>query len=890
MKAVNVLPPGQSGFVSLLGQLQGTLTGNPADFGPHLDDQRALYWGLQYKNGLYQEKGGEPLRPKSGVEVYFDDYGVPAIYAENVYDIWYGAGYVAAQQRLFLMDAVRRLGSGRLAELTGCGSVASDLQARVLTYSDADYQDFFARLTPDSRAAVEGYVAGANAWIGQITLDPTQLPAEYILLSALPEPFTPRDVMAGGVLITRTVAAEGGNEFLNIRMLKLLEERYGKAEGRARFQDLVWLEDRKAAVTVPLEEGEFANQPAPPQGYDAAFQARADWATALPETIWKGIGTGLAPEAFPCNLPLKRAPASAFPGLGRSAAPLSAAVQRAAAVARTDAKIRKLVASVSSFRLGRGSFAFALNRSRTRDGGALLVSAPQLGYSYPTQLYELEIHGAGYHARGVSVPLLPVVGIGYSEHLAWALTTGYSKTIDSFIETICSSAQIAAGDCAANQYFHDGAWNDMDCRTETVSYRAAAQGVPAGPPILSASTQVCRTVHGPIVARDDAAGLARSVAYAMYFHEIDNIEGVREWNRAKNLAGFLDAARRVSWNENVTVATRDGDIAYVHPGRYPRRPASGDQRLPLRGTGEDDFSGWLSFEELPQAVNPRQGYLANWNNKPAYGWLEGEGLSPTSRPGGAGQRVTSLLDQLGARADWSFEDLKTIEQTGGLRDHRLREYRPLLASLRAAGGLSQTEAAALDRMLAWDGRTLGEGEDPAAEDARDGPAATILNEFVTALREDLFGDYRNLVIDPEPPADPISGAAPPPVTVFNRQSGVGSHVYDQSVMDNLITRIFHPGSSSLSPQVDYLAGRAPDEVLRAGLRTALSRLAQQFGAADPPAVGDLDGFRRPHPRSQICSLSGVIGPGADTLPGTECVTMPYLDRGSWIHLVGYERP
>jgi hypothetical protein len=46
---------------------------------------------------------------------------------------------------------------------------------------------------------------------------------------------------------------------------------------------------------------------------------------------------------------------------------------------------------------------------------------------------------------------------------------------------------------------------------------------------------------------------------------------------------------------------------------------------------------------------------------------------------------------------------------------------------------------------------------------------------------------------------------------------------------------------------------------------------------------------RIHPRSKICSLTGVVGPGSDTVPGTSCVTMPYQDRGSWVHRVGYEK-
>ncbi|HVT36899.1 MAG TPA: hypothetical protein VHE37_15010, partial [Nevskiaceae bacterium] len=54
------------------------------------------------------------------------------------------------------------------------------------------------------------------------------------------------------------------------------------------------------------------------------------------------------------------------------------------------------------------------------------------------------------------------------------------------------------------------------------------------------------------------------------------------------------------------------------------------------------------------------------------------------------------------------------------------------------------------------------------------------------------------------------------------------------------------------------------------------------------AATDLPKCTRVHPRSQICSLTGVIGPGSSTLTGTSCVTMPYQDRGSWVHRVGYE--
>ncbi|MBI2383126.1 MAG: penicillin acylase family protein [Gammaproteobacteria bacterium] len=859
LKAKSVLPPGNSGLVTADGQAKGLATADSGAYGANVDDQRLLYWSFGYKDGAFQ-KTGAPLRPKDGVEVYFDAYGVPAIYAPELADLWYGAGYVAAQQRLFLMDAVRRTARGTLAELTGCGAVPADLQTRVLSYTDEEYQAFYDRLSADSKAAVDGYVAGANAWIDELPVSPGLMPAEYELLSSQPEPFDALDIMATGVLMTRTVASEGGNEFLNIRMLKALQQKLGAEAGRAAFLDLVWDEDRKAVTTVPGDR-EFPNQPGTAQSREAAFEARADWALTLPETVWKGDGTGHA--AKPCS--------------PQDSAPVGAALPGAAA---------KAAGRIQDFpkTLHGGSFAVAIAGSRTRDGGALLISAPQLGYTYPTLLYEFEIHSGDYHARGVSVPGLPVVGIGYTPHLAWALTTGYSKTIDSFVERVCSTAEQSAGTCAANRYFHDGQWKDMACRTETVRYRRAQSGAPFGPADLSRDYEVCRTVHGPVVARDDAAGLARSVGYAMWGREIDNMEGIREWGRARDLDAFRAATSGLTWNENVTVATRGGDIAFFHPGLYPVRPAGGDQRLPLPGTGEFDFAGFLPFERMPQSANPAQGFLANWNNKPALGWLEGEGIGPTSRPGGPGQRVTSLLDQLGARSDWTYADLETIDRVAGTRDPRARQYLPAMLRFRseAGAGLTDTQKAALALLAKWDRAHYGPGIDAEDDEATDGPAATIFGYWVDALREELFGFTGDLVIDEGDPADPADD-----MTVFNRQAGVGSHKFDQSVMDNLIVRILDPQSSSLPVRHDWAEGRSRNEILRNALIRALGRLSADFNDGVLLTPDDLDKCRRIHPRSEICSLTGVIGPGSETTEG-DCVTMPYQDRGSWVHLVGYE--
>lgn len=890
LKAETVLPPGQSGFWNTVGQAQGLLTGDPADFGAHVDDQRALYWNFEAKPGLLGTKPGTPEVPAEGVEIYRDTFGVPIVHANTVRELWFGVGYAVAQDRLFLMDAVRRMGAGTFAELTGCGGVPADIQQRTLAYTDAEYQQFFEQASKDAQDAVLGYVDGANAWRREALLDPLKLPVEYVLLTTTPAEFTVKDVLASGVFITRFVASEGGNEFLNIRMLKALETAYGSRDAALdAFQDMVWLEDAKAVTTVPAGAGSFSNHAQPSAGREAVFRELADWSLGLPETIWKGAGTGHAATPFPCDLSALPGPLGGAGGLGAGEVVREAKRAPPAVAPRTAAEraaqARRIVRGVQQallelrHHLHGGSYALALSGERTRDGGGLLISAPQLGYGYPLLLVEYEINGAGYAARGSSVPALPVVGIGYSEHLAWGLTTGYSKTIDSFVESICSTAEQSAGTCTRNQYFHAGVWKDMSCRNESVPYRAAAMGIPAGPALLSVDAEICRTVHGPVVARDDAVGIARSVQYAMFGRELETIEAVREWNRARAFDAFVDAAALATWNENVTVASHDGQIGYFHSGLHPRRAADTDQRLPIPGDGARDHAGLLSPAEVPHVVNPPQGYLANWNNKPALGWLDGEGVGATSRPGGPGQRVTNILDTLATRSDWTYADLKEIDRIAGTRDPRAREYRPVLTAVRAsaAADLSDVQRAALDRVLAWDGSHYGPDIDIADEAATDGPEATIFGELVQALRDELFADLKTAVIDGE-------------LTVYTRLAGVGSHAFDQSVMDNLVIRALNPSASGLTLRRDYLDGRDRDTVVMAALDTALQQLAAQFNDGAPLTVADLDRCRRLHPRSQLCSLSGAVGPGSSTIPGTSCVTMPYQDRGSWTHRVGWEAP
>jgi penicillin amidase len=811
------LPPGESGRVTVAGQAQGELTG---DYGPHTEDQRVMYWDGRYKDGRFQATGTPEA--VGDARVYRDGFGTPSIYAGSSYATWYAAGYTAGEDRLFLADGVRHVAEGTYAELVGPSGVPADIQTRTLTYSDADYDAMFAALPAESQNVLKAYVAGLNAYIQHVKTTPSELPAEYALLSTVPQDWTLKDTLASGVLLTRFVAASGGEEFREVELLRSLQKSLGAEPGLKAFNDIRWQRDQKASVTVPPSEGRFANNdPVPAAQRDAVYRKSAAYALNLPPELATGPGTGAAPvPATPAGLPTT-----------------------------VRSSLQRMVDSLNAFRanLHGGSYMFAISGKRTSTGAPMLVNGPQLGYTFPTELYEQEVHGGGYNARGVTVPGVPTVAIGYGTKIAWGMTTGYSKTIDSFIETTRRTA-------GRLEYLHNGAWVPADCRTETVKYRAAVQGVPAGPAVFSQGAEVCRTVHGPVVAYSKDGSKARSLDYAMYRHELENINGILQWDRATNLAEFVAGVRQMTWNENVMYAGADGHIGYWHPGLYPKRSPNWDTRFPAPGTGEFDNRGPLPFDLLPHSVDPAVGYLANWNNKPAQGWAD-DYLDPaSSRSAGLAVRVRTIQLALAAQPRITPAALRATEFRIGTTDHRWHEFQPLLVG---AGGSTATEKAAIALVRAWNGRSYGAGAGTSStsyddETVTDGPGPTVFRRWMDDLRDVVLADLPHDVV----------------VAADNR----GGHVFDGTPADNLVLRNLAPADSSLTLSRSYLHGRTVRAVTLAALDRTIASLTKDYGA-DPAK------WRDPHPRSTIDSLTGVIGPSR---------TMPYEDRGSWVQVIAFD--
>ena len=127
---------------------------------------------------------------KEQTDVYFDDIGVPHIYAKNQEDAYRTLGYVHAQDRLWQMELIRRIGAGRLSEILGKNLIETDKFFLTMGI-DANAEKTIQQLDKNSKAYIlsQAYLDGINQFI-----DNGPTPIEYTLVGVEKEHFTLKDI------------------------------------------------------------------------------------------------------------------------------------------------------------------------------------------------------------------------------------------------------------------------------------------------------------------------------------------------------------------------------------------------------------------------------------------------------------------------------------------------------------------------------------------------------------------------------------------------------------------------------------------------------------------------------------------------------------------------
>ena len=638
IRATSVLPPGESGFVAVTGLLNGSGS-------PHLYDQQNPFITFQRANDVFN-MGGTTEIPGPGVTIVRDRFGVPDVSAATNAKLWWGVGWATAEDRLVQLDLFRHATTGHLAEILGKSYLDADIEARRDYYTSPELTAMYHQLPASLQARYAAYAAGINAYVAHIKLNPALLPGEYAVLGFTPAPFSIDDLLAIGVQLARTTPNGDGSDLTDARALDQL--------GATKFNKILPLRIAGQISTVPAVNGLFPSVPGRTRAQEqGALRRSARFVRSLP------LPTGNQPAGHPGD-----------PGAAADVVPQ--------ALAGLPSRL---------IRVG-GSSAIAVRD--TRHHRALLFSGPELGFQAPSQLYELEVHGPGVNARGVTIAGAPIVGIGHNAHVAWGLTSGLSATNALYAEKLVGS----------DHYVFDRKVRAMSCRTATFSWHTPP--IATGPKTSgTVSEKLCRTVHGPV--QDTVGHVAYARRYATWKRELGTIVGLAALDQARNIQDVARAAATVTWNENITAADDHGNIGYWHPGLLPIRPARWDERLPYPGTGQAEWRGFLPVAKRPQVINPHQGWLTNWNNVPSQGWTTGN--DPASERVAGPWFRTAFLNRLVVanlvRRTPTFGRLAAVVHTEGTTaQQRPLATRPLRAALAGSRGHART---VLRTILAWGG-------------------------------------------------------------------------------------------------------------------------------------------------------------------------------------------
>ena len=485
------------------------------------------------------------------VTVERDQWGVPHIRAASLEDLEEAQGYVMAQDRLWQMDLLRRVARGQLSEILGPTTLAIDKDFRTLGFSRAAARDV-AQLDAESRKLMEAYARGVNAFIEE---HQDRLPLEFTLLRYKPLPWQPSDTLAISGYMYRTLT--------DTRERELNRAKVAQRAGAERAKDLFSEESAMDHFVV--------GDPSTPNDGSQRSAAEGDDEDdddIQPDTVLKARYAGVNGI-------------TASDGSPDLTSALSRSIQQFLEQSRNE------------IRQGLGSNNWVVSGAHTATGKPLLANDTHLELTIPSIWYEIHLTAPGWNVKGFTLPGAPMVIIGHNDRIAWGFTNNGADVQDLYIETL--------NPAVSDEYRVKGSWTKAQIIDETIRVKGQ----------MDEHLKVVVTRHGPVVDHDG------DKAYAMRWTatEPGGLANSYNWlGKAKNWKEFREVMKHVSGpGQNAVYADVDGNIGYIMAARVPIRK-KGHGEVPVPGDTDDyEWTGYIPFDQLPQALNPESGLIVTAN-------------------------------------------------------------------------------------------------------------------------------------------------------------------------------------------------------------------------------------------------------------------------------------
>ncbi|PWS36379.1 penicillin acylase family protein [Falsiroseomonas bella] len=153
------------------------------------------------------------------VSITLDGNGIPRITAQTERDAAIALGWLHARDRMFQMDAMRRGGEGRLAEIAGASALRLDRFTRTLGLAERARGDLES-LSPEARDLLEAYAQGVNARIAARGM----MSAPEFLVLGEPEPWKPEHSLLWGRVMGLWLSGAWRRDIERARAARLVDE------------------------------------------------------------------------------------------------------------------------------------------------------------------------------------------------------------------------------------------------------------------------------------------------------------------------------------------------------------------------------------------------------------------------------------------------------------------------------------------------------------------------------------------------------------------------------------------------------------------------------------------------------------------------------------------
>ena len=327
---------------------------------------------------------------------------------------------------------------------------------------------------------------------------------------------------------------------------------------------------------------------------------------------------------------------------------------------------------------GGGSNNWCVSPQRTAGGRPLVAGDPHRNFELPGMYAQQHIACDEFDLIGLTVPGCPgFPHFAHNENVAWGVTIAFMDLHDLFIEK-------TDGDT----YLYKDEWLPMGTRTERIEVRGQK----------AVEIDVRTTHHGPLIVGDPADGVALSVQSIQFAPTDYSLDCMLPMMRARTCAELNEATR--GWglvDHNLVSGDTAGNIGYRTRAIVPRRGAINGW-LPVPGwTGEYEWDGVVSFEEMPHFENPDRGFLVTANNRvvdadPGAGPY----LSTDCHPPQRAERIQARLADLPAA---------TVDDMASVHADPISLHAPMFVALAKRARPATGAAADLVSLLSgWDAR------------------------------------------------------------------------------------------------------------------------------------------------------------------------------------------